>query len=50
VTNNVFFDKKVKTTQTKQKIKYKNPCLSWGLNPGPLAPKADVLPLHHLVN
>jgi len=51
VTNNVFFDKKSKnTTTTKQKIKHKNPCQSWQLNPGPLAPKADVLPLHHQVN
>ena len=29
------------TTTTKQKIKHKNPCRSRGLNPGPLAPKAD---------
>ena len=33
------FDKKVKTQQ--QKIKHKNACGSRGLNPGPLAPKAD---------
>ena len=49
VTNNVFLDKKVKT-QPKQKIKHKNPCRSRELNPGPLAPKADALPLHHRVN
>jgi len=45
-----FFDKKVKTTTTQQKIKHKNPIRSWGLNPGPLAPKEDALPLHHRVN
>jgi len=43
-----FLDKKVKTQQ--QQIKHKNPCRSWGLNPGPLATKADALPLHHRVN
>jgi len=48
VTNNVFFNKKVKTTTTtKQKIKYKDPYWSQELNPGPLAPKADALTLHH---
>jgi len=47
VTNNVFWDKKVKT---QQKIKHENPCLCRGLNPGPLASKADALPLHHRVN
>jgi len=51
VTNNGFFDKKVKTQQQQnKKIKHKNPCRSWGLNPGALAPKADALPLHHRVN
>jgi len=51
VTNNVFLTKKSKNTTTiKQKIQHKNPCGSRGLNPGPLAPKADVLPLHHRVN
>jgi len=51
VTNNVFFDKKVKTQQQQsKKMEHKNPCRIWGLNPGPLAPKADALPLHHLVN
>jgi len=51
VTNNVFFDKKVKSQQQQsKKMKHKNPCRIWGLNPGPLAPKADALPLHHLVN
>jgi len=38
------------TTTTKQNIKHKNPCRSWEFNPGPLAPKADLLPLHHRVN
>jgi len=42
VTNNVFLDKKVKTTTTKQKIKHKKPYRSRGLNRGPLAPKGDV--------
>ena len=53
VINNVFLDKKVKTQQQQQqnkKIKHKNICRSRGLNPGPLAPKADALPLHHRVN
>jgi len=38
---------KSKNTTTKQKIKHKNPCRRLELNPGPLAPKADALPLHH---
>jgi len=51
VTNNVFLDKKGKTQQQQnKKIKLKNPCWSRGLSPGPLAPKADALPLHHRVN
>ena len=52
VTNNVFLDKKLKkpTSTTKQKIKHKNTCRSRELNPGPLAPTADALPLHHRVN
>ena len=51
VTKNVFQDKKVKnTTTTKQNIKHQNICRSRELNPGPLAPKADALPLHHRVN
>jgi len=52
VTNNVFLDKNKNTTTTKPKknIKHKNPCRSWELNPGPLAPKVDALPLHHRVN
>ena len=51
VANNVFLNKKVKKTiTTKQKIKHKNPCRSRGLNPRPLAPKANALPLHHRVN
>jgi len=42
-----FWTKKVKTQQQQyKKIKHKNPCLSRGLNPGRLAPKADALPLH----
>jgi len=45
MTNNVFFDKRVKTQQQN-----KNPCRSRGLNPGPLAPKAYALPQHHRVN
>jgi len=45
--NNVFGQKSKNTTTTEQKIKLKNPCRSRGLNPGPLAPKADALPLHH---
>jgi len=50
VTNNVFLDKNKKnTTTTKQKSNIKNPCRSWGFNPGTLAPKADALPLHHRV-
>jgi len=45
-------DKKVKTQQQQQykKMKHKNRCRSRGLNPGPLASKADALPLHHRVN
>jgi len=51
LTNNVFFLQKSKnTTTTKQKFKHKNPCRSWGLKPGPLAPKADALPLNQRVN
>jgi len=47
----VFFGKKLKTQQQQnKKTKHKNPCRSWGLNPGSLAPKADALPLHHRVN
>jgi len=38
------------TTTTIQNIKHKNPCQSRELNPGPLAPKAGALPLHHRVN
>jgi len=42
VTNNAFLTKKSKnSTTTKQKFKHKKPCRSRGLNPGPLAPKAD---------
>jgi len=49
VANNAIMDEQVKHNN-KQKIKYKNPCRSWELNPGTLAPKADALPLHHRVN
>jgi len=45
-----FFDKKkVKTQEQQKKKSNKNTCRSWGLNPGPLATKADALPLHHRV-
>jgi len=45
---NVFLDKKVSKNQQQQNtIKHKNPCQSWEVNPGPLAPKAYALPLHH---
>jgi len=50
VTNNVFLDEKVKTQQQNKKLNIKNPCRSRGLNPGPLSPKADALPVHHRVN
>jgi len=50
VTNNVFSQKSKNSTTTKQKFKHKNPCRSWGLNTGPLAPKANALPLHHRFN
>jgi len=50
VTNNVLFGQKVKTQQQQNQKSNKNPCQSQALNPGPLAPKADALPLHHQVN
>jgi len=51
VTNNVFFAKRVKTQQQQsKKMKHKNPCRIQGLNPGPLAHKADALPLHNRFN
>ena len=51
VTNNVFLDKKVKTQQQQnKKSNIKTLAGAGGLNPGPLAPKADALPLHHRVN
>jgi len=51
VTNNVFFVQKVKTQQQQnKKTKHKNPSRSRKLNPGPLASKADTLPLHRRVN
>ena len=51
VTNTVFFDKKVKTQQQQNKLSnIKNLCRNRGLNSGPLAPKANVSPLHHSVN
>jgi len=45
LTSNVFGQKVL--TQQQQK---KNPCRSRELNPGPLALKAEALPLHHRVN
>ena len=45
-----FWQQSKNSTTKKQKIKHKNPCRSRGLNPGPLAPKADALPLHLRVN
>ena len=36
--------------QQHTKIKHENPCRSRELNPGPLAPKAVALPVHHWVN
>jgi len=50
VINNLFLDKIGKTQKQQIKIRNKNPCQSQGLNPGPLAPKADALLLHHRVN
>ena len=50
VTNNVLLEKSKSTTTTKQNIKHKNACRSRELKPGPLEPKADVLPLHYRVN
>jgi len=38
------------TTTTKQNFKHKKPCWSRELNPGPLAAKADALPMLHRVN
>ena len=51
VTNNVFWNKKVKTQQQQQqqrnkKLEHKNSCRSWELNPRSLAHNADALPLH----
>jgi len=50
VTNNVFWTKSKHPTTTKLNIKHKNAFRSRQSNPGPLAPKADALPLHHRVN
>jgi len=50
VTNNVFLTKKVKTQQQQKKKSNIKTCRSWELNPGPLAPKADALPVHHRFN
>jgi len=47
VTKMCCWTKNKNTTTTKQKLKHKNPCRIRGLNPGPLAPKVDALPLHH---
>ena len=44
------FAKSKNTTTTKQKIKHKNPCRSRESKPGPLAPKANALPLDHQIN
>jgi len=44
------FVTKSQNTTTKQKIKHENPCPSRELNPAPVAPQADALPLHHQVN
>ena len=48
-TNSVFLTKCKNTTITKQKNQTYNPCQSRELNPAPLAPKADTLPLYHRV-
>jgi len=45
-----FWTKSKNTSTTKQNNKHKNPWQSQELNPGPLAPKVDALPLHHRVN
>jgi len=52
MTNNVFVTKKTEknTTTTKQKSKHKNPYQRRELNPRPLAPQSDALPLDHRVN
>ena len=48
---NVCFRPKSKnTTTTKTKITHESPCRNRELNLGPLAFKADALPLHHRVN
>jgi len=42
------FGQKSKNTRTTiQKSKHKNLCQSRDLNPGPLAPQSDALPLDH---
>ena len=49
VTDNAFLNKKVKTQpQQNKKIKHKNPCRVRELNPEPLSPKADTVPLSQL--
>jgi len=50
VTKMYFWTKSKNLTTAKLNIKHKNPCWSRELNPGPLAPKADALPLHHRDN
>ena len=50
VTKMFLWTKSKNLTTAKLNIKHKNPCLSRELNPGPLAPKADELPLHHRIN
>jgi len=50
VINNVFSDKIGKPQKQQIKNRNKNPCRSQGLNPEPLAPKADALLLNYRVN
>ena len=49
LTNFCFWAKCKHTTEQNKKIKHKNPCRSRELNPGPLASKADTLPLHQTI-
>jgi len=46
----VFGQKEKNQQQQNKKIKHKNPCRKRESNPGPLAPRADALPLHRRVN
>ena len=45
-----FGQKSKNTTTTKQIIKLNNPCQNLELNPVPLAPQSDALPLAHRFN